>query len=150
MNGTDLRNWTVSHQSANSVTFNLIDKGFEGFPGTVNSTVSYTLLKDSQWKITMDATASQDTPIMLSGHHYWNLEAYKESQDLLAHYAQFDADRVIATDGILIPNGKFLKTPGTPLDFSKAKSLGVAIQETAPFEYCGTDCTGLDNAWYAS
>jgi hypothetical protein len=41
----DLRNWTVAAQSTHSVTFTLVDKGFEGFPGTVNSSVTYTLEK---------------------------------------------------------------------------------------------------------
>jgi aldose 1-epimerase len=36
---TDVRNWTVSAQSAHSVTFHLVDKAFEGFPGTVNTSV---------------------------------------------------------------------------------------------------------------
>jgi aldose 1-epimerase len=96
----------------------------------------------------MHATASQKTPIMLSGHHYWNLEAYQESQDLLGHYAQFDANKLIAGDGILIPNGTLLDVTGTPMDFRKAKSIGVAIPQTAPYQYCGTGCTGLDNAWH--
>jgi aldose 1-epimerase len=92
---------------------------------------------------------------MLSGHHYWsdltlklasarltwfrNLEAYEESQDLLGHYAQFDASHVIAGDGILIPNGTLLNVTSNPvLDFRKAKSLGTSLYETTPYQYCGT------------
>lgn len=86
----------------------------------------------------MHATASKKTPILLSGHHYWNLEAYQETQDLVGHHAQFDASRVIGTDGILIPNGTLLNVEGTPLDFRKAKSIGGSINATAPFQYCGT------------
>lgn len=101
---------------------------------------------------------------MLSGHHYWNLEAYKESQDLIGHIAQFSASQVIGTDGILVPNGKIIDVFGTPLDFRKAKSLGTSINATAPFGFCGTskfqngcqarlcfnhalDCVGFDNCW---
>lgn len=85
----------------------------------------------------MHATSSARTPIMLSGHHYWNLEAYHESQDLLAHYAQFPASKFVATDPILIPNGTLLDVEGTALDFRKARSIGEGIQETKGFEYCG-------------
>lgn len=60
----------------------------------------------------MHATASELTPIMLSGHHYWNLEAYEETQDLNGHIAQFEASRFIATDGNLIPTGKLTPVAG--------------------------------------
>jgi aldose 1-epimerase len=86
----------------------------------------------------MHATADEPTPIMLSGHHYWNLEAYQETQDLVGHFAQFDASRVIGTDGILVPNGNLADVSGTPLDFRTAKSVGGSINATAPFGFCGT------------
>jgi aldose 1-epimerase len=102
---------------------------------------------------------------MLSGHHYWNLEAYKETKDLVGHHAQIASSRFVATDGALIPTGKLTKVEGTPLDFRKAKSIGGSINATAEGEYCGTGqrrdrivrskfvliyilgCVGFDNAW---
>ncbi len=86
----------------------------------------------------MNAIATAETPIMLSGHHFWNLDAYQDSEDLLGHVAQFDASRVIATDGNLIPNGELIDVTGTPLDFREAKSIGGSINDTEPFAYCGT------------
>ncbi|KAJ7765020.1 galactose mutarotase-like domain-containing protein [Mycena maculata] len=146
--GYDQRPWTIVKQSSNSVTFSLLDpNGDQGFPGTVTTTVEYTLESKATWKISMQSVAEALTPIMLSGHHYWNLEAYQETQDLSGHFAQFDASRIIATDGALIPNGNLTPTAGTPLDFSKAKSLGAAINATAGDQFCGTDCIGFDNCW---
>lgn len=102
---------------------------------------------------------------MLSGHHYWNFEAYQETQDLVGHHAQFGASKFVATDGQLIPNGKLTDVSGTPLDFRKAKSIGSSINATAAGEYCGTGafqstssflfwlnvsskgCVGFDNCW---
>lgn len=109
--------------------------------------MTYKLEAKATWKISMSAIATQETPIMLSGHHYWNLDAYQESDDLVAHVAQFNASRVIATNGQLIPNGDLIDVAGTPLDFSEAKSIGGSINDTAPFEYCGSDCVGFDNCW---
>lgn len=86
----------------------------------------------------MHATATELTPIMLSGHHYWNLEAYQESQDLVGHYAQFDSSKFIATTGALIPTGELTPVDGTAMDFRKAKSIGNAIPETAEAQFCGT------------
>ncbi|KAJ6628773.1 galactose mutarotase-like domain-containing protein [Mycena sp. CBHHK59/15] len=146
--GYDQRPWTIVKKSSNSVTFSLLDpNGDQGFPGTVITTVTYTLEPKSTWKISMHSIASELTPIMLSGHHYWNLEAYQETQDLLGHFAQFDASRIIATDGHLIPNGELTPVAGTPLDFRKAKSIGGSINATAAAQYCGTGCVGFDNCW---
>ncbi|KAI0071083.1 galactose mutarotase-like protein [Panus rudis PR-1116 ss-1] len=134
-NGFDRRVWSIAAQTKSSVTFTLVDPdGTQGFPGTVHATVQYTLAPHATWNINMHATATKKTPIMLSGHHYWNLEAYEETQDLVGHVAQFDASRVIATDGHLIPTGKLLNVGDTALDFRKAKSIGKS-------------CVGFDNCW---
>ena len=104
----------------------------------------------------MNSFATKETPIMLSSHVYWwafsllripvfnqlclsrNLEAYQESQDLVHHYTEFKASRIIAADGILIPTGNFTNVKGTPADFHNPQSLGNAIQKTTAGEFCGT------------
>jgi aldose 1-epimerase len=86
----------------------------------------------------MQATASARTPIMLSAHHSWNLEAYAESQDMVAHRMQVAASRVIGVDGIIVPDGSLWNVEGTPLDFRTPASLGVGIQATKGKQYCGT------------
>jgi aldose 1-epimerase len=93
----------------------------------------------------MLAKATELTPIMLSGHHYWNLEAYQETQDLVGHHAQLDASRFIATDGHLIPTGQLTPVAGTAMDFRKAKSIGGSINATAEAQFCGT---GMSNGKY--
>ena len=99
--------------------------------------VTYTLEPNAVWNIQIHSQATEKTPIMLTGHHFWNLEAYAETQDLVGHHAQFSAGRVVATDSILVPNGKTIDVGGTPLDFRKAKSIGESINATKPFGYCG-------------
>jgi len=146
--GYDQRPWTLVKQSGNSVTFSLVDpNGDQGFPGQVNTTIVYTLEAKATWKITMESTASELTPIMLSCHQYWNLEAYQETQDLVGHFAEFEASKIVSTNGLLIPNGQTTPVQGTPLDFRKAKSIGGSINATAEAQYCGTGCVGFDNCW---
>ncbi|KAJ6486379.1 galactose mutarotase-like protein [Mycena vitilis] len=147
--GYDQREWSVVKQTSNSVTFSLVDPdGDQGFPGTVKTTVQYTVPRSKVEVEDQHArNIDKETPIMLSGHHYWNLEAYQETQDLVGHIAQFEASRFIATNGQLIPNGKLTSVEGTPLDFRKAKSIGNSINATAEAQYCGTGCVGFDNAW---
>ncbi|KZT19276.1 galactose mutarotase-like protein [Neolentinus lepideus HHB14362 ss-1] len=146
--GFDRRTWTIAKKSQSSVTFTLLDPaGMQGFPGDVYTEVVYTLEPNSTWTITMHATADKRTPIMLSGHHYWNLEAYEETQDLSGHYAQFNASRIIGANDQLIPNGTLLDVAETPADFQTAKSLGEAINATVAGQYCGAGCVGFDNCW---
>jgi aldose 1-epimerase len=147
--GWDLREWKLETRKANEVSFSLVDAdGTEGFPGTVKSTVIYTLNRHGEFKMVIKATAvDKKTPILLSGHQLWNFEAYEESQDLIGHWAQFNASRVIEADSILIPTGNLLdvtKEPYTSLDFRKARSVGVALEKAA---FCGDNCRGFDNAW---
>lgn len=66
------------------------------------------------------------------------MDGYNGSSNLDNHFVQTHASRYIQTDGILIPNGTIANTSGTPLDFSTAKSLGAAINETNGLSLCGT------------
>lgn len=75
---------------------------------------------------------------MLTGHYYWNLEAYQESQDLNEHYAQSNDFRFVATDGNLIPTGELRTVDNTPMDFRMVRSVGLSILETTSGEFCGT------------
>lgn len=92
--------------------------------------VVHTLEAKGKWKISMKATASALTPIMLTGHHYWNLEAYEESQTLDNHFMEVPASNTVATDDSLIPNGQLSPVANTALDLRKAKPLGPAIPLT--------------------
>lgn len=74
----------------------------------------------------------------MSGHHLWNLEGYKETQDLDGHIVQFNSSHFIATDGILIPTGELIPVEGTPMDFNEPRSIGEGIPETEGSEVCGT------------
>ncbi|KAJ7639003.1 galactose mutarotase-like domain-containing protein [Roridomyces roridus] len=146
--GYDKRPWTLVKHTANSVLFSLTDpNGDQGFPGTVFTMVQYTLESKSTWKISMHATATELTPIMLSCHHFWNLEAYEESEDLSGHWAQFPSSKFIATNGNLIPNGLTTDVTGTAMDFRQPRNFAQGIAETNGTQVCGTGCVGYDNAW---
>lgn len=82
--GYDRRSWSLSNLNDSSVSFTLNDPaGFQGFPGEVNTTVTHSLANDATWNLKMNALASEKTPILLSSHVYWNLEAYNETQSML-------------------------------------------------------------------
>lgn len=141
--GYDARVWSLVEQSSNHLKFSLQDPdGSQGYPGTVTAYVTYTLQNDAKWLISMRAYADAETPIMLSSHAYWNLDAYQGSEDLSTHYIQLQADKYVATDGILIPNGELPSVSGTPLDFRQPTQVKAAIEKTAGTDLCGAGCTG--------
>lgn len=100
--------------------------------------VTYTLDCNATLHIMMHAIAAADTPILLTGHHFWNLEAYQETQNLDGHLLRIDSSRILGMDGSGIMNGSIIDTRGTLADFREQKSLGETISSTTPDEYCGT------------
>jgi aldose 1-epimerase len=141
--GYDGRVWSLVEQSSNHLKFSLNDPdGSQGFPGTVTAYVTYTLENNAKWTTSMRAYSDLETPIMLSSHAYWNLEAYQDSKDLSNHYIQLAADRYVATDSILIPNGELPSVEGTALDLRQPTQVSAAIQKTVGTDLCGPGGTG--------
>lgn len=156
--GYDQRNWTVLSHSDNSITFSLLDPGWEDFPGTVLTQLTFTVDTDvtplnpkGNPQLTaklVSQALTEKTPIMLSNHIYWNLNAFREPDvrnDIL-HLPR--AHRYVKTDGILIPTGEIghvAHTKRRTLDFTRPKPIGRDIKYAV--DLCGTGCTGYDNCF---
>jgi aldose 1-epimerase len=155
--GYDQRNWTVIASSQSSITFQLLDEAYEGFPGTVLTTATFTLgsapsgpqgemrprLTSNMVSVALDL----DTPIMIANHIYWNLNGFKEATILNDTTLWMPySDRYIVVDPILIPTGALGSVKNLPnLDFTSPKLLGDAVNNATGV--CGGGCTGIDNAF---
>lgn len=157
--GYDQRNWTVLAHNDSVVSFSLLDVAFEGFPGTVLTTATYSVSTEpsgpqgqTRPRLTTQLVSialDQTTPIMLSNHIYWNLNSFRQPNILndTELWMPYSA-RYIQTDGILIPNGSIATTASTPpLDFHSPRTFGSAITQTNGTNLCGTNCVGIDNAF---
>lgn len=104
--------------------------GEQGFPGTLDVTVAYTLTKDG---LRLDYFAETDAPtvVNLTNHSYFNLSGNPEN-DILDHVLSIRSSRYLPTDTAQLPTGEILDLAGTPLDFSKPAFIGHRIDE--PFE----------------
>ncbi|EIT79440.1 putative mutarotase [Aspergillus flavus] len=156
--GYDQHNWTVTAQSESSITFTLLDRALEGFPGDVITHAVYSVDSDvtaenpkglPQLTTKLISLAlTEKTPIMTANHIYWNLNAFKETNVLNDTFLQLPlSKRIIGTDGILIPNGTILGVDsydGAP-DFTTGKLVGQDIEKAEGL--CGTGCTGYDNCF---
>lgn len=152
--GYDQRNWTVTAQTNSSITFSFYDKALQGFPGDVLTHATYTVDNDNPTgspQLTtklVSLALTETTPIMAANHIYWNLNGFRDANvldDVTLHLPL--SSRFIATDGILIPNGKISTVDaydGSP-DFTSPKLVGRDIDSAVGL--CGTDCTGYDNCF---
>jgi aldose 1-epimerase len=97
--------------------------GEEGYPGTVNARVTYTLDDQGVLEVRFEATTDKPTIVNLSNHAYWNLKGDGQG-DITEHEVTLFADRFLPVDTELIPTGELRPVEGTPYDFRTPKTIG--------------------------
>jgi aldose 1-epimerase len=132
LKGFDKKVWKaepVETAAGVAVKFSCVSPdGEEGFPGTLTTTVTYTLTNQNEVKIDYQATTDKATPINLTNHSYFNL-AGASSGNVLGHELMLTADRYTPVDETLIPTGEIRSVAGTPLDFRSPHTIGARIAQ---------------------
>ena len=127
--GFDKRNWTGEPAGANAVCFRLTSAdGEEGYPGTLQVAVTYTLTDQDELRLDYEATTDKSTILNLTNHSFWNLSGHLgaglASGDIRQHELRIPADRYTVVDGECIPTGELRAVAGSVMDFTKAKPIG--------------------------
>jgi aldose 1-epimerase len=124
--------------------------GEEGFPGTLQTRVTYTLTAQDQLVVDYEATADRATPVNLTQHTYWNLAGTSTATGagplptILDHQLTLDAAGFTPVDTTLIPTGQIAPVAGTPFDFRTATAIGARIgQPDQQLKFGG----GYDHNW---
>lgn len=99
--------------------------GEEGYPGSLNCTVTYTLTERNELKIEYLATTDKPTVVNLTHHGYFNLTGCQ--RDILGHELMLNADRFTPVDAGLIPTGELRPVKGTVMDFTRPTPIGARI-----------------------
>jgi aldose 1-epimerase len=122
--------WQAQPVGESGVKLTYVSKdGEEGYPGTLTTTVEYTLTDANELKISYFATTDKDTVLNLTNHSYFNL-AGEGNGDILGHKMQIFADRFTPVDSTLIPTGELRAVAGTPFDFRQPHTIGERINST--------------------
>jgi aldose 1-epimerase len=102
--------------------------GEEGYPGTVKTTVVYTLNEANELRIDYRAVSDKPTIINLTSHIYWNLRG-AGTRDVFDHVLTLNADKFLPVDATLIPTGELKSVKGTAMDFTSPARIGARLNE---------------------
>jgi aldose 1-epimerase len=117
--------------------------GDEGYPGTLQLTVTYTLTDANALVVDYLAKTDKATPVNVTQHSYFNL-AGEGVGTIDGHVMQIHADRYTPVAKGLIPTGEQASVVGTPFDFRTPTAIGARIDSTHPQMVLGG---GYDHNW---
>lgn len=117
----------IVNDSTASLELSYLSKDMEeGYPGNLETKVTYTLNNKDALSVKYEAKTDKPTIVNLTQHSYFNLTA-DFNQPILDHELVINADSFLPVDSTLIPTGEFRKVVETPFDFRSSKAIGKQI-----------------------
>lgn len=126
ISGFDKKVWEIDENTSNEskVVFHYISiDGEEGFPGTLNVKVIYSLTKDNSFRIEYEGFCDADTIVGLMNHSYFNLGG-DGSGNIYDTEIQILSNKIALTNSNGVVDGRTLHTDDTIYDFKKLRKIG--------------------------
>ena len=108
----------------------------------MSAKVTYTLDDSNELSIAYEAVCTEDTPINMTNHAYFNLGSYKRP-NVLSQELRLSASRYTPIDEDSIPTGEIRDVTGTAFDFRQMKAIGRDINQDDEQLIIG--CNGYDH-----
>lgn len=102
--------------------------GEEGFPGTLDMTVVYSITEENELVIDYKGATDKKTIVNMTSHGFFSLSGIANPTPTIEHLlCQINADFYIPIDDTSIPTGVVASVKGTPFDFTTPHEVGERI-----------------------
>jgi aldose 1-epimerase len=131
--GFDLRLWSIEALTdvpSPSVRLAYVSPdGEEGYPGKLDTRVTYTVTGGTGFSIVFEAETDRRTVVNLTHHSFFNLGGVATAVDVFDHELLMAANAYLPVDDALIPLGSSQPVAGTPFDFTRPQPIGARIRD---------------------
>ncbi len=126
--GFDKRIWqSESLPELNAVRMHYLSvEGEEGYPGTVQTSVTFSLPNPTELRLEYHAETTQPTPFCITNHSYFNLAGHNTGS-IANHLLQIPADQFLTLDKTFIPL-EYRSVEGTMFDFRTMRRIGDGLE----------------------
>ena len=143
--GYHARVWDATQTDSQTLVLRYVSPdGEEGFPGTLDMTVTYSFTDNNELVIDYKATTDKKTIVNLTNHGFFSLTGIANPTPTIENLqCQINADFFIPIDDTSIPTGEVVSVKGTPFDFTTMHAVGdmidaddIQIKNGAGYDHC--------------
>ena len=131
--GFDKQVWKVVSLKSGPVAMLVLSltsaDGDSGYPGTLDTTVTYTLDETGNLGIAFDAKTDKPTIVNMTNHAIFDLGGEGSADGALGHLLTIPAKAYTPVDASLIPTGELKPVAGGVFDFRNARRVADGIRD---------------------